>query len=160
MLALLLSALSLVVSVGLALRMRDLAGRLAASEGNALPCRPKPSLESSPLAGLRVALDLDQDHPNAPFAALLRERLLREDVILDENADLAVSGTLVCNGYADVYYRAEIAVRAGGETLFLLAEKPPHGDRPENLALELVDRLKTEWAKRERQGAIRELHDA
>jgi hypothetical protein len=70
---------------------------------------------------------------------------------------VAIKGEIACNGYADVYYRAELTAGAEGEIFLTLSEKPPHGDRPANLALELVHRLKIELRKRERGLALREL---
>ena len=61
------------------------------------------------------------------------------------------------NGYADVYYRAELTVSEGERTLFTVARTPPHGDRPEKGVLELVERLKAERMKGERQRSLREL---
>ena len=112
---------------------------------------------TSSLAGLRVSLGIQQDHPHPVFEGLLREALLREEAVVDDASALRIEGEVVGNGYADVYFRAEITVMLGNETLFVLTDKPPHGDRPANLAAEVVQRLRDELAKRERQGALREL---
>ena len=140
-------------------RIRALAARVGRLEAQCPRVfAPPPEGGSIPnsLDGLRLTLDLRQDHPHAPFATLLYDVLLREGAILGEDG-LLVSGEVVSNGYADVYYRAEIAVTEGERTLFTLARTPPHGDRPENLVLELVERLKVERKKGERQRALREL---
>ncbi len=112
----------------------------------------------SPLHGLRFALSIEQDHPNPVLATLLKEALLKEDaLIVETDPDVRVEGNVMCNGYADVYFRANLVCRIADETLITLTEKPPHGDRQENLAREVVARLKTEMAKAERRNALREL---
>ncbi|RYG21730.1 hypothetical protein EON82_18355 [bacterium] len=117
-----------------------------------------------PLQGLRVGLRIEQDHPHPVFANLLKELLLKEDAILEADAaDLIVEGGVVCNGYADVYYTAELNCRLQDEAICVLIEKPPHGDRQENLARELLSKLKKELRKTtersERSNALRELGD-
>lgn len=157
MLTVLLVLIAVVLAVLVGTRFRRMEERL-----RTLEARPLPVLEServtepNPLHGLRLDLHIAQDHPHIPFVALLRDALLREGAILEEGG-LSINGIVVCNGYADVYYRADLTVQEGGEPLFALAERPPHGDRPGNLALELVNRLKAELRKRERQNALREL---
>lgn len=112
----------------------------------------------SPLQGFRFAFSIEQDHPHPVLATLLKEALLREDVLIVETgSDVRVEGTVLCNGYADVYFRADLAAILEGQTLLTVTEKPPHGDRQENLAREIVARLKAELEKRERRGALREL---
>ncbi len=159
LLALLLAALSLGASLALAGRLRVLSERLTVLER-----RPSvqeglnPLAAPSPLAGVRVALNVRQDYPNPVFVNLLKEALLREEALLEEERpDVRIAGEIVGNGYADVYYRADLAASVGDDVLFVLTERPPHGDRPANLALETGQRLKVEWAKRERQSALREL---
>jgi hypothetical protein len=155
---------SLGVSAMLAFRVRSLSERLEAAERQlAIPAiRPELAQAVSPLTGLRVALQLDQDHTHPVFANLLKELLVREDISIESHApDLLISGRIVCNGYADVYYTAEITCRLGSEPICVLIEKPPHGDRQENLARELVAKLRKELLKTtersERSTALREL---
>jgi hypothetical protein len=68
----------------------------------------------------------------------------------------------VCNGYAEIYYQADFSCSNAQHAICNLIEKPPHGDRPANLAMELVARIKTELEKRisrdERREAVRELN--
>ena len=158
-----LALTSLGISVVLASRLRDLSDRVRSIESRPPPPQaalPKPP---SPLDGLRVAIALTQDHPHPVFATLLKERLLGEgaEIVPEAEADVLVRGAVVCNGYADVYFTADLAAQTPGAPLFTLVEKPPHGDRQGNLALELVTRLKAEWEKRstrdERRAALREL---
>ena len=133
--------------------------RLAALERRERPDAGPALPDPSPLAGRRVALAIRQDHPHPVFANLLKEGLLAEEARLDDGTpDLRIEGEIVGNGYADVVFRAELAVRMGGETILVLFDRPPHGDRPANLVAELVRRLKDELANRERQAAVRELH--
>ena len=57
---------------------------------------------------------------------------------------------------------AELACRTPKETLFTLIDRPAHGDRPGNLAIELVTRIKVEYEKsasrNDRRTALRELN--
>ena len=164
LLALALAVVALGLVAVLATRIGSLSRRIEAiqRQNPALPSRETVRADG-PLQGLRIALSIGQDHPHPVFATLLKEALLREGALVEPEPlsplgeGLAVNGTVVCNGYADVYFRAEILVVAGGETLLTVAEKPSHGDRQENLAREVVARLRTEWPKRERHGALREL---
>lgn len=148
--------------VGMAIVLRAFWRRLQALERRLAErpvIRELPRHEENPLAGVRVALDIHQDHPNAVFANLLKATLVAEDALVGDGAaaDVTIKGEIACNGYADVYYRAELTARTEDETLLTLSEKPPHGDRPANLALELVQRLKSEWTQRERRKALHEL---
>src|SRR6202043_900529 len=93
------------------------------------------------------------------FASLLKELLLAEDVTdiamlapdqaadWKAGADILISGDLVCNGYAEIYYTLEFTCSTPDQAICTLIEKPPHGDRPSNLAIELVTRLKAELEK-------------
>jgi hypothetical protein len=76
--------------------------------------------------------------------------------------DILVTGDLVCNGYAEIYYQAELACLSPHQEICRLTEKPAHGDRPANLAIEAVSKLESELDKlvsrHERRRAIRELH--
>lgn len=155
---------SLGVSAVLAFRVKGLSERLKAVESR-LTARPSqavlPEIDR-PLQGISVALLIEQDHPHPVFANLLKELLLREDACVGtEDANLSIEGRIICNGYADVYYSAELTCEFRGEAVCVLIEKPPHGDRQENLARELVARLKKELSKTslrsERQAAIHEL---
>lgn len=123
------------------------------------------------MEGLRIALKIRQDHPHPIFANLLREQLLKEDVaeavLLAESedrpvaADIFITGELTCNGYAEVYYRAELTAYAANEAICTLSEKPPDGARPTNLAIELVAMLNAKLSelisRSERRRALREL---
>jgi hypothetical protein len=168
-----LALASMGVSLMLALRIKTLEDRLSV---------PKPILDSpplqlpepaapKPLEGLRIAVNIRQDHPNPIFANLVKEQLLLEDVAevsflatpdWQDSADILVRGNLLCNGYAEIYYQADIECLSPSEAICTLTEKPAHGDRPTNLAIELVSRLKFELEKlvsrNERRRAIRELH--
>ncbi len=161
-LALLLAAASLGVSVALALRLRVVERSLQRPPTPTVPTLVSPS---KPLEALRIALAIEQDHPHPVFTNLVKEALLREEAEPVEGADydLLISGKLVGNGYADVYYTAELACQTPNGPLFTLFERPAHGDRPGNLAIELVNRLKLEVDKsvtrNERRAAIRELRD-
>lgn len=179
-LALALSLVSLIVSLivgAMVLRLAALRDHsshqpISSSQDVALD-----ALISKPLAGMRIAVSIEQDHPHAPFFAILREQLFAEDVAdvqvieADKAAamgsgwkdapDLLVFGHVVCNGYSDVYYEAELMSYERQGALCTLIEKPPHGDRPSNLALKLVTRMKRELEKetgrKERRQAIQEL---
>ena len=164
LLALILATLGLGTSAALAARLRALARRLETVERrapgpSALRAEGKPLSEPRPLHGLRVAVAVAQDHPHPIFANLLKEALAEEEALLVEReADFAIQARLVGNGYADVYYEAEVSALGGKTPLFAFTERPPHGDRPENLAREVVARLREEARKRERRAALRELH--
>jgi hypothetical protein len=168
-----LAAASLCVSVMLAMRIRELDARLRTS----LPVSDSPPLqlveriEPRPLEGLRIAVNIRQDHPSPVFANLLKEELLLEDVAevsflatpdWQDSADVLIRGNVLCNGYSEIYYQAEIECLGANETICAITEKPAHGDRPMNLAIEVVSRLKFELEKlvsrSERRRAIRELH--
>lgn len=134
-----------------------------------------PALEAPKvLEGLRIALQVTQDHAHPVFANLLKDLLLKQDVAevtfqtqsvddwrTTKTADILISGSLTCNGYAEVYYQAEFTCYSASETICTLIERPPGGDRPENLALELTTELGDSLAKAiqrdERRRAIGEL---
>lgn len=121
-----------------------------------------------PLEGLSISLDVQQDHPHPLFANFVAELLQKEDVARvsltpDEGADIQVVGHLTCNGYSDIYYEAEFECSSRGRAICVVIERPPHGDRPANLALELVSKLKVALRRSseriDRQRAIQELHE-
>jgi hypothetical protein len=156
---------SLGVSAVLAFRFRALSDRLAAAERQLSERGAKSPVLAEVdrrCEGLRIALRVEQDHPHPIFVGLLKELFLREDAVLGTNEpDLLVTGRIVCNGYADVYYTAELTCLLREEPICVLIEKPPHGDRQENLARELVAKLTKELGKTvrrtERHAALREL---
>jgi len=132
--------------------------------------------DPSPLHGLHVVLAITQDHPNLPFVDLLKEQLFALDAtditvmqtteISDiwsatNPPDLLIKGNVLCNGYAEIYYEAEFSCSNPNGAICTLIEKPPHGDRPSNLALELITRIEKELKKMigrdERRSALREL---
>ena len=80
-----------------------------------------------------------------------------------EEATLQIAGRVVCNDYADVYFTAELTCRLRGEPICVVIAKPPHGDRQENLARELLAKLTKELGKTaqrtERTSALRELSE-
>jgi hypothetical protein len=169
---------SLGVSLRLAARVHTLERRLA--EGNRVTQLPAPAPAStqvppqSPLQGLRVALAVAQDAPHPVFATLLKEQFLKADVAevvsvpyakglrLDpEVAELLVLGQVCCNGYAEIYFEADFTCYTAREAVCTVVERPPGGDRPGNLAIELVSRLSAKLedliARDERRRAVREL---
>ena len=157
-------AIAALVRVRMAERMLEDAARQVA----VLPSRTEPDIvPESPLQGLVIGISVAQDHDTPVLAATLAECFQREDVdsvTTGENvalADIVIDGFVVCNGYADVYYEASLDCKTSTVTLFSIREKPPSGDRPMNLALEIVSRLKTELTSRttreERRLALREL---
>jgi hypothetical protein len=154
---------SLGLSLVLARRVLQLEARLQVPLPSSAPV-----LEESPskLEGLRIAVAITQDHEHPVFANLLKEELLRRDVaevMFGDRGDfdLLITGSLVCNGYAEVYYQADLTCRNAHEPICTLVERPPHGDRPSNLALELATKIERELDKllsrNERRLAIREL---
>ncbi|HWD37787.1 MAG TPA: hypothetical protein VG944_02985 [Fimbriimonas sp.] len=164
-----IAAISLAISMFLALRLSEMRDRLAIAEQKIrtltpqqpqLPPPPPPSL----LEGLRVRLQVTQDHPHPVFFELLSEELLKEgvtEVTEAPDAELTIAGEVTCNGYAEVYYSAEFTCSTLTNIICTLIERPPHGDRPANLAIELVAKIKRELEKQmdrsERSRAIREL---
>lgn len=129
---------------------------------------------TSALAGMRICLALRQDHPRPLFANSLREALLREDVqdvvIAGDpsahevaNGEWLISGTITCNGYSDVYFIADLTCTLGVETVCSWSLRPPQGDRPENLILEILCTMTSKLAdrvrKNERRQALSELGD-
>ena len=159
MLALLLAFLSLAVALALAARVATLSCRVRALEtGSDRRASPASLPANGHLHGLRIEFSIHQDHPLNPFEATLAGALAERGAVrVDADGDVRLAGTIKGNGYADVYFDADLAAEAGGRTLLRMRERPPHGDRPENLARELVARLEEELARGERQGALREL---
>jgi len=167
---------ALAVSAGLYWRLLAVINRvdrlersLAESKERTLEVLPV-SQGPKPLYGLRIALDIKQDHSYPVFAEMLKELLLKEDVaevmigsMLSDEADIRIAGSLTCNGYADVYYQADLSCRTRSEAICTVMEKPSGGDRPENLALELVTtlskRLDVLVRRDERRKAINELRE-
>ncbi len=164
--------LAIVNCVTLARRVRELERAMAVLSTTREPAKTRLALPKnpSPLHGLRIAIAIRQDHPHPVFANLLREQLLKEDVaevVLVEpgqehnEADIFVTGEITCNGYAEVYYRAELTASARKEAICTLVEKPPDGDRPGNLAIEFMAllnaKLDTLISRNERRRALREL---
>ena len=177
-----IAILSLFITLSFVVRCLALTQRLNAVENvlrevanKALP-NSNVAPASSPLEGLRIAVSVKQDHEHPIFANLLKDLLLKEDVgevvflTLEERdewkqmeiaADILISGDITCNGYAEVYYTADFRCDTREQAICTLIEKPPHGDRQGNLAIELVARLKTELERHtsrdERRKAIQEL---
>ncbi|HJP83731.1 MAG TPA: hypothetical protein VJ835_09530 [Fimbriimonadaceae bacterium] len=126
-----------------------------------------PSLVApSKLAGLTFRLTISQDHPYPIFARLLKDELEKADagvVESDADSDIRIEGSIHCNGYSDIYFQAELTASNAEGPFSVIIEKPPHGDRPENLAREIVSRIESDWTKREdrreRGSAIRELRN-
>ncbi len=160
--ALALALLALIVSLSLAKRVSALE-QTNPLQGPALQALvPEPVLDApSPLEGLRVSVSIRQDYSLPLVENLLKELLQKEDANLTGPPELVIEGDVTCNGYAEVYYTAELTCLFRGDPICNLIERPPHGDRPLNLAIELVTRLKTELAKdaerRDRRQAISEL---
>lgn len=129
------------------------------------PVEANPTLPSpSPLEGLKVALAIRQDHAHPVFTDLLAEALRQVDAeVVSGEGEIAISGSVACNGYSDVYYRAELTCATPSETLCTIIENPAAGDRQANLAGELIAKLEQEITKRlsrnERRLALRELKD-
>lgn len=178
----LLSGVSLALVLILHRRVSQLNERLDAAERaigdqREIPEEP-PALEGRRvLEGLRIGLAIAQDHVYPAFANLLKEQLLKQDVAdvlflpssctTDEwrasgKADLLIAGAITCNGYVEVYYQADLTCYSTTETVCTLIERPPGGDRPENLAMEVVTKLSDTLDKvlkrDERRRAIGELH--
>ncbi len=177
--AVLLSALSLVVAtLALFVSLRSLSLR-EVLPAPVVPLEETPIIElpSRPLEGMKVWMQIEQDHPSKPFSKTLEEELYSEDVadvsptggelMLDgwkrsDGPDLLIYGHVACNGYSDVYYKAEFTCSTPDGRLCVLQRNPPHGDRPANLALELVAQIKSDIEKsktrNERGKAIQELN--
>lgn len=179
--ALVMASASLIVCIALAAKLQRMESLVAISRPLDLPPEPPslPEVRQSPLEGLRIALAITQDHAHPIFANLLKEHLLTEDVTeiamlspsemaalkqdWNDGPDILISGDIVCNGYAEIYYQADLVCSTPHQAICTLIERPPHGDRPSNLCLELVKRLSVELEKlmtrNERRLAIRELRD-
>lgn len=165
----------LAVSLALAAKVQRLEARLRIAEQSPAPAPALPEpMPERPLERLRIALSIEQDHSHPVFANLLKEQLLTEDVdsiVLlptgaapDWNAtDILISGKLTCNGYAEIFYETDLTCFSPVEPICTVVQRPPHGDRPVNLAVELVAKLKVELEKLdsriERRRALRELHE-
>jgi hypothetical protein len=173
------------VALGLALASLGLSGaglvlslrRLPTPSPAPLPVQPSlPEPVPSPLEGLGVVLAISQDHAHPVFVGELSEILRKLDAevstIPSEQAaeyrrqwpmetDLMISGHVVCNGYSEVYYRAELACFTPSDTICTVIDNPASGDRQSNLATELVSKIETEITKRvsrqERRLALKEL---
>jgi hypothetical protein len=158
--AIVLAMVALAAIITLAARVRVLEERQRQLESRPLQVLPEVAPEK-PLAGMCLSIQIDQDHPHAPFVTQLKDLLEREDVTLVEEGDSNIRGSVSCNRYADVYFSAEISCTVEGETVCTIIERPPHGDRQANLAKEVVHRLKREVVKQrthdERRNALREL---
>ena len=128
-------AAALGACLALSARVRSLEQRLAAVEvSSRAPVLPEAPFRESPLQGLRIAVSIIQDHPQPIFANLLKELLMKEDVLdvsfLPEpsaETDIFITGTLTCNAYAEIYFRADITAYAGSEPLCTITEAPPGG---------------------------------
>ncbi|CAN5387127.1 hypothetical protein BH11ARM1_BH11ARM1_06580 [soil metagenome] len=125
---------------------------------------PVPVIEESVLAGCKVFVSVEQDLAHTPFLGILRRALEEEDALevgTRSEAQYSIIGSLVCNGYPYVYYTAEFTCFEGDSAICTTIEKPPHGDRPANLALSILARLKKELVSSttrvERRVAIDEL---
>jgi len=186
-----LAALVAIVSLGLSLRLYQrvlaLERRVASAERLNTVVAPDDFMATvleapKPLAGLRIAIAVTQDHAHPVFATLLRDQLLGADVaeviVLPESdggglveqwragkraEHLLIAGSLTCNGYAEVYYQAEFTCYTATEAVCTVIERPPGGDRPENLARELVAKVGATLdgltRRSERRRAIGELRD-
>ncbi len=178
--ALVVSVLALLGVAALAIRLRALEVPVASGPSSGQAEAPLVLVDESPLRALRFGLAIEQDLAHPVFSGLLKEQLLRCDVaeLTDltraaaeglvaawpdsaDSPDLLISGQLVCNGYAEVYYSADLICFGPSGPICTLVERPPHGDRPVNLAIELVARLSAElrksYSRAERQSALQEL---
>lgn len=161
LIAIVMAGASILGIVALAARLRALEDRQREIEARPSMALPEPIVDR-PLAGLSISLRIEQDHPNAPFTDLLRREFEKEDAaVVASNEDVVIRGALACNGYADIYFTADISCYRNGEAICTVVERPPHGDRPINLATEIIARLKCEIKKieehSERHQAIKEL---
>lgn len=130
---------------------------------------PPPALESfsfnAPLEGIRIGIDIQQDHERPTFAEILCQRLEAEDAhaTIGTTGDILIRGTLTCNGYSDVYYAAHLECFVGEQRIAAVVEKPAEGGRQTSLAIELVSRLKAAVeaaaSRAERQQALREIRE-
>jgi hypothetical protein len=145
--------------------------RLESSSTNALPMVSASDAKpfKPPLEGLRISLEITQDHPRPVFAQLLKDRLTTEDAIpsisptaQDQKPDLIVRGTIKCNGYEEVFYEALLDCFSKEGLLLTLSDKPSQGGRQANLATTLVTRIKQELQqstqRQERQLALDQLN--
>lgn len=164
-------------SVMLALAIRSIDMRLRNTEKTLSGESDKPALAwhepaAHPLRDVRIALVIRQDSQYPLFATMLREMFLAEDAsevemfntIAEAEAwgpEILVSGEVVCNGYSEVYYSADLTCKTPHQMVTAIVEKPAQGDRPSNLGLELVEKLKADLTRlllrEERRKALREL---
>ena len=176
-----LAGMSLLACFYLAQRVNVLQQRLDGVERNGLVSisRQPSGLElpepAKALEGLRIAVEISQDHAHPVFADLLKEQLMKEEVAevrllmsgegksqLDRlkggkpDFDILITGGLTCNGYAEVYYQAEFACYTANELICTLIERPPGGDRPSNLAIELITKLSSKLDDLERRSERRQ----
>lgn len=175
-----MSALALGVAASVALKVQQMRLQHWEDQHALDPRAPEPlPPKQRNFEQLRIVVAVDQDYTHPVFAHLLREVLFQEDAVdvrlitRDEAAamrqdwpadiDLVIDGAIVCNGYAEVYYDAEFHCASPRGEVCTLIEKPPHGDRPMNLAIELSQRIARELQKSlvqgERRQALRELGD-
>lgn len=150
---------SIVISLHLATRVADLHARLSAFEMKSKAIKVEAVAVGRPFdfKGRKVALVIEQDHPTPIFENILKDQLLREGASVVKSLqvspgtrsiyDLVISGRIGCDGFADVYYESDLVCSAGADTVCVLVDRPLHGERPLNLAKQLIERVKEDWNK-------------
>jgi hypothetical protein len=107
------------------------------------------------LEGVRVGIQIDQDHERPVFARILRDRLtelnamprlisLTEEVEV-ATTDVLLRGRIRCNGFEEMFFEAKIECLTPSGTLFKVSEKPSKADRQANLANAVVLRVLQEY---------------
>lgn len=135
----------------------------------------------STLSGLRIALAIEQDHTLPTLTLMLKDALgacdaevslldTRQALLLSEAwghaempdpPDLLIWGSVTCNGYSEVYYKAMLNYLTPYGLLNPTSEQPSHGNPQSSLVVTIVSKLKRELVvaqrRQERGRALSEL---
>ena len=183
--ALIVAAISALTTARVTRANRLLAGKVDSLQSQlreiAATSIPDAREETYALSGLVIAIAITQDHPAAPFARLLRDALHSADadvsIISEEGAsqiaallhsgstghapDVLIRGSITCNGYSDIFYRAGLTFTTRFGELNPLTEQPAQGAPQNSLCLEALSRLTADLPvarlRAERTAALREL---
>ncbi len=133
----------------------------------------------SPLNTLHIVLGVEQDHSLSPFAERLAGQFRRHGAvvtripasemandaadfeIVDSEPDIVIAGSIVCNGYTDVCFKADLFATCLFGELPPLVRQYADGAPQQSVAIEAADFVAAEFAKameiHGRERAVREL---
>jgi hypothetical protein len=169
----------------LLLRLNDQERRIVRLETMERDRKALPNLQAhsaasgSTLSTLHIVLAVQQDHSLSPFAERLSDQFRKHGAVVTRiaandmanaptdfevaypAADIIVSGNIVCNGYTDVCFKADLFAMCPFGELPPLVRQYADGAPQQSVAIEAAEYFAAAFAKtrdiHERERAVREL---